>query len=75
MQGDTIYLLVQDSEYDNVRAFASKEDAEEAFHVLLEEALEYSDLESLDDLPEYIPRNSFTAPNGSSAELLGLEVE
>ena len=77
MQGDTVYLVITGGSHDDnqFKVFGSKEDAEEEFHIWLEEALAYDDEETLDTLPEYTPRRSFLAKNGDYCEVVALEVE
>ena len=78
---DTVYLFIsEDPAYDDgespqIRVFASRIDAEDALYEAVQNALEYGDLQGLDNFDDYVPREFFVTTNGYGAKIVEMEVE
>ncbi len=76
--GEEVSVLIIEGISDDdpeVRVFASHSEAVEAWHEVLDEALQFTEVESLDELPVYRRGVVFEASNGVRAEIRTVEVE
>lgn len=76
--GEEICVLIIEGQSDDdpeIRVFAQHSEAVEVWHEVLDEAIQFSEIESLDELPVYRRGVVFEAPNGVRAEVRTVEVE
>lgn len=78
LAGETIYLLILEGTSDEdieTRAFANHEEAVEAWHESLDDAIQYEEVESLDELPVYRRGIVFRTHAGVEGRVVAVEVE